>query len=298
MANPFRRKDIAKAFFNLDISNIELSSTKNENLGPAGRNSSSNFSVETTNKAERKLTLLGLPAEIRVQIYDLLLVSRFNREENPSWAVGHTYQKLVLLHMIQAPQYRTMEPAILRTCRQIYHESVSILYSRNVFSISAPEQMLAFMAQIGSGNINFVRSLEIWVPWRTEVSPWIILLNALSEKATGLRTIKLGWDAEYEFPWKLEIGANERGLGDNVHFARSLAQIKYLEKLEITGFYAQHWPSFFQKEMGVQVHAECGHPIQSQGEHDDEEAEWMRELNEKNLQGFKAYQEGTENLTP
>ncbi|KAL4863477.1 hypothetical protein BDV12DRAFT_177477 [Aspergillus spectabilis] len=52
--------------------------------------------------------------------------------------------------------------------------------------------MFAFMAQIGSGNVNFVRSLEIWVPWRTEISPWIILLNVLSEKATGLRTLELG----------------------------------------------------------------------------------------------------------
>ncbi|KAL3473605.1 hypothetical protein BJX99DRAFT_233194 [Aspergillus californicus] len=297
MATPSKREDIAKAFFNLDVSNIELSSTKSETLKPASRDSSSNLSVELTNKAEPKLTFLRLPAEIRLQIYDLLLVSRFSRDD-PAWEVRDTYKKLVVLYMMQALGCRTIEPAVLRTCRQIYHESIPILYSRNVFASLAPEDMLAFMAQIGSGNINFVRTLKIWVPWGTEVLPWIRLLNTLSEKATGLRSIEVQWDAKREFPCQLRIGASGRGVGDNVDFARSLARIKCLEELKITGFYGQHWPSYFQKEMGVQVHTECGHPTKSLDEDDDEEVEWARYLNEENLQRFKAYQGGTENIFP
>jgi hypothetical protein len=79
-------------------------------------------------------------------------VSRFDREQNPSWAVGDTYQKKVILDMIRASQYRTTEPGILQTRKQIYHEAEVILYSRNVFDISEPEPMFRFIAQIGPAN--------------------------------------------------------------------------------------------------------------------------------------------------
>jgi hypothetical protein len=115
---PFKRKDIAKAFFDLDISDGEPS-TASKTPKPRDRNrliASKPLLDEA--KGNNKVALLTLPVEIRLRIYDLLLVSRFDRKENPSWAVGNTDQKLILLHMGQFRDYRTMEPGILQTCRQ------------------------------------------------------------------------------------------------------------------------------------------------------------------------------------
>lgn len=187
-----------------------------------------------------------------------------------------------------------MEPAILRTCRQVYHEAIPLLYTQNVFYISTPESMLALMAQIRPINVKLLRTLEIWVPWDVEFLPWVALLHALVVKATRLRFIELGWGAQYEYPWD----PRKKGLGDNMRFVHALATIKQLEKLKTTGYFAKNWPSYLREEMGVQVQFECDHPIEP-GEDDSEEVrEWDHRLNEENLQEFKAYQEGTKNLVP
>ena len=127
MGLPFTRIAIAKAFFDLDLSDSEPS-IASKTPKPRDRNRPVASQPPDTNEAKgnNKVTLLTLPAEIRLRIYDQLLVSRFDRMQNPSWAVGNTDQKLVLLHMAQFPQYRTMEPGILQTCKQIYHEANSI----------------------------------------------------------------------------------------------------------------------------------------------------------------------------
>ena len=142
MAEPFTRKAIAKAFFNLDISDVEPS----QRVRRQRPKKDSKRKVPIKNQ---KSLLLDFPVEVRLKIYDLLLVSRFNREDNPSWSVGDTWQKLVMLDFIQARQYWTMEPAVLRTCKQIYLEAVPILYSRNVFRFNHLDLMLRLMIQIG-----------------------------------------------------------------------------------------------------------------------------------------------------
>jgi hypothetical protein len=128
------------------------------NKAPSLRDLNRRVITPATNnaKANNNATFLTLPVEIRLRVYDLLLVSRFDCTQNPSWAVRNTYQKLVLLYMIQALQYRTMEPGILRTCKQVYHEANTILYSQNVFAISEPEQMFRFVVQVGLVNVKLV----------------------------------------------------------------------------------------------------------------------------------------------
>jgi hypothetical protein len=55
---------------------------------------SSQASQPRTNEVKRsnKVTFFTLPAEIRLRIYDLLLINRFDRTEN-----GDRYQKSVVL---------------------------------------------------------------------------------------------------------------------------------------------------------------------------------------------------------
>ena len=243
-----------------------------------------------------------MPIEIRRCIYDLLLVSRFDRERNPSWAVGDSYQKQVRLSMIQHSQYRTMEPGILRVCRKIYSESKTILYTDNMFNVTEPEQMFRFLAQIGHSNIKSVRSLDIWVPWLADIGPWLKLLTNLAGKGKGLRFIKLGWDIKHDFPWELVQGAKERGLGDNLQFVRALGQIQGLETLVIEGYYAKRWPAYLEKKMEVKVQARCGHYLELRNgdlnEEQLEDEQFKRQLNEEELKSFTEYQQGTENLIP
>jgi len=72
---PFKKKDIAKAFFDLDISDSEPS-TESKTPKPRERNRliASTPPLDEA-KGNNKVTLLTLPVEIRLRIYDLLLVS-------------------------------------------------------------------------------------------------------------------------------------------------------------------------------------------------------------------------------
>src|SRR5437667_7158347 len=199
---PFKRKDIAKPFFDLDLSgNGPSIASKTPNPRDCNDPVASQSPAANKAKGNNKVALLTLPVEIRLQIYDLLLVSRFGRIQDPLWA----NQAVVKLHTLQS---RTMEPGILQTCKQIYHEANSILYSQNVFSISEPEQMFQFISQIGPMNIKLVKSLDIWVPEDAEISPWLRLLDILAEEANGLRFVKLGWGAN---PWVFGGGVSGRG---------------------------------------------------------------------------------------
>jgi hypothetical protein len=193
-----------------------------------------------------------------------------------------------------------MEPGILRTCKQIYHEAKTILYSQNVFTISEPEQMFRFIVQIGLVNVPLVKTLHIWVPWIADLTPWLQLLDVLAKEATGLRSIELGWGTNCHFPWHLERGAQERGLGDNLDFVRALGKIQGLEKLVIKGHYAKHWPAYLERTMSVRVRSICG-DFREEGYLNDEDLEnknFIRELNQRELKTFGEYQQGTEDLIP
>lgn len=111
---PFKRKVIIKAFFDLDLFNEP--STASKTLKLRNHNCLIAFKPSAIDevKENNKVALLTLSVEIQLQIYDLLLVSWFDWTENPSWAVKHTDQKLVLLHMGQFQQYRTLKPEILQ----------------------------------------------------------------------------------------------------------------------------------------------------------------------------------------
>lgn len=279
MAEPFSRKAIAKAFFGLDISDAE----------PCVR--SRRPQTKALIQSKQKSLLLDLPVEIRLKIYDLLLVSRFNRLDHPSGSVGNTNQKLVMLGFIQARQYRTMEPAILQTCKQIYLEAVPILYSRNVFRFNQPDLMLRLIAQIGYTNTKLIQSLDIYVPPNADKGSWLNLLGILPEATTGIKSVVVRWWGEgVDKTW-------ERSLGKDIAFAQALAGLSKLgvEKLRIEGHYAKPWPAYFRDKFGVLVvEDEDGRPHPPKDDDDDE----IHKLNEETLEDFRRYQNGTDLLNP
>lgn len=199
---------------------------------------------------------------------------------------------------VKDPRYRTMEPAILRTCGQVYREAISVLYSRNVFRFSAPEDMTRFMAQIGPTNTKLLRSLDMHVPWAADIWPWLKLLYALSREAAGLKELKLHWDALCDLYWLHETSKKQRGLGDDVSFVRALARIQGLEKLHISGFYGKNWPVYLMARTGAYVLAEYGNPV---GWTSDDKAEAIkreRAMKELEMIRFMDYQRGIEDLVP
>ncbi|KAN0086460.1 hypothetical protein V8E54_000148 [Elaphomyces granulatus] len=258
----------------------------------------------STNEAERssKVTFFTLPPEIRLQIYNLLLVSQFdlntcddiNEDED-----SDAYYESGYWRDWRDRRDRTIEPAILQTCKKIYHEANPILYSQNVFAIDKAEEILQFIGQIGFVNFKLIKKLKIWVPSWAKLSPWLGLLYLLAEEASGLRCIRLCWDSNLGD--HLAYGEQEawdwwRGLGDNLLFVRALGKIQGLEELVIEGYYAKNWPSYLEERMGVQVQAICGwyyteEAILEEGR-DAREHNWMQ------LELFTEYQQGTENLIP
>ncbi len=81
---PFK-KEIAKAFFDLDISDSEPSTASKT---PKSRDRNCRIASRPPldeAKENNKVNILTLPAKIRLRIYNLLVVSRFDLTENPSW---------------------------------------------------------------------------------------------------------------------------------------------------------------------------------------------------------------------
>lgn len=85
------------------------------------------------NPAQNSL-FLNLPLELRLQIYDLLLVSRIIDGKAPFESMAKDYQRPVLLTSgfawIWDP---SIFPAILQSCQKIYNEALPVLYGNNIF---------------------------------------------------------------------------------------------------------------------------------------------------------------------
>jgi hypothetical protein len=93
-------------------------------------------------------------------------------------------------------------------------------------------------------------------------------------------------------------------LGDNLDFVRALGNIQGLEKLVIEGYYARNWPAYLDGRMGIRVEAfrGCCREERELGKDPNgnelEDQKLIREQNMRELQIFKGYQQGTEDLIP
>ncbi|OAL44870.1 hypothetical protein IQ07DRAFT_592123 [Pyrenochaeta sp. DS3sAY3a] len=288
---------MAKAFFEFDLSGPKSPLINNTPTPRAHENARLS---STANDATRKSNsrFLSLPTEIRLQIYEILLISRFDRTQNPSWAVGDTNQKSIMLHMIQARQYRTMEPSLLQTCKQVHREANPTLYSKNVFSIAKPAEIYRLVSQIGIENFSLIRLIQIWVPRGAKSSEWVQMLHLLAEKGTGLRCIEIAFDHDLESSF-------QPGLGDNQEIVRALGEIQGLDELVIKGYYAESWPAYLEKRMGAPVKAFCGHSSREKAklkvdDRSDEELEherFVHELNKTEVEVFREYQQRIKAVT-
>ncbi|KAI0479372.1 hypothetical protein GGR56DRAFT_374731 [Xylariaceae sp. FL0804] len=288
MAEPSSEHAIAKAFSGLNTSDAELTS------GAGSQRPRKSSKSETPIGTKQKCRLLELPVEIRLEIYDLLLVSRVNREGNPSWPqpwcfIGNTYQKKIILDGPEVGGHRTVNPAVLQACRQIYLEAVPILYSQNVFNFNQPEFMLGFINQIGHTNMKLIRSLDMYVLRPLCRQNWLHLFHVLSENATGLKSLVVRW-------W----GSGDRPLdqsysGRNIAFAQALSMLSQtgVEKLRIEGYYAKPWPAYFRDKFGARV-------VEAEDEDENDTDKDDDSMRKKNYyrEDLRKFQEGTDTLNP
>ena len=208
---------------------------------------------------ESQITFLSLPAEVRLPIYEYLLVDK----------------PQVIPHCRPATE-RPLTPSILRTCKQINREASQALYSKNTFLISEPDRDLKWFDSIGRINVKLLKDIRLFVhpvysTQRTLFSTgsegisWYKVLDHLAREATGLRHVYIYWDAE-EWP--------HMGAGKDLRFVRELAKIQGLQSMIVNGFYGVHWPRYLTEKMGLQV-----------------------QENERSP-SLRGYQQGTQNLIP
>jgi hypothetical protein len=86
---------------------------------------------------------------------------------------------------------------------------------------------------------------------------------------------------------------------------RALGKIQKLEKLVIFGYYTKNWPAYLDKRMGMRVRVIYNHcrkkrKLRKENLNDKklEIEKFIRKTNEKELQTFREYQQGTEDLIP
>ncbi|KAI2890865.1 hypothetical protein CBS63078_9905 [Aspergillus niger] len=272
---------------------------------------------------------LTLPSELRVLIYNHLLISHHQqpprgRTLSLSLSVADNIANknktppstLKKIHLYTPYQHYHLHPSILHTCKQIHAEAFPILYTHNIFSITHPAQLLHHITNIGPVNTSLLRSLHIFVPWEcssSDIWSWVVLLNDLSEHATGLRQLEIGWDTHIRWLPHMEPGDETRGLGDNILFVHALARLRQLERLKIYGFFGIEWPEYLRKELGkggTVVEVECGfrpdvlEGYEEAGEGANERVrvgrilDEARELEEENMENFRLFQRGTVGVVP
>lgn len=96
-------------------------------------------------------SLLGIPSELRNQIYEYLLVNRPPVNINAKIDAGH--KKIGRVSNFAGSS------AIIHTCRQIYHEALGILYGQNIFHFQYSVQ------HEYPGNCHIVSSVKTCTKW-------------------------------------------------------------------------------------------------------------------------------------
>jgi hypothetical protein len=88
-------------------------------------------------QSRTRITFLTLPAELRLRVYDYPLTDWTKDTYQDLLSIDVTHQKRICPGFHRATRYSSMEPAVLKVCRQTYAEASAVLYSQNVFHSSA-----------------------------------------------------------------------------------------------------------------------------------------------------------------
>ncbi|KAL8931344.1 MAG: hypothetical protein Q9211_007033 [Gyalolechia sp. 1 TL-2023] len=225
----------------------------------------SNLELDQTKGFDLSL-LKRLPLEIRQEIYGYVL----GRQENclillpfkiRAVPEGHHISKTDVVWAStngrvisgNGKRFWPQRPALLRTCRQIYTEAISLLYSDNTFIIKHPELLLRFAKAIPPQRLDCIRTLRVCLqPWHCGVvSQWAHTPSRREEWESFWRIVAamqnlMNLDVEivdeiYSHPWAEEQNISQILLP-------SLLRLRGLHTFRLT-VNIRHATSYFQRGM-------------------------------------------------
>lgn len=195
--------------------------------------------------------ILRLPREIRDEIYTYSLRAAIGVE---------TTSRLAIFVTADNP-FKPPTSGLLRANKQIYHEAIDILYSKNIFKFQEPGHLFAFEEQIGFENRKRVREICIWArfPKRDEVildpkdllqseydsvpSHWIAALKACRLE----KIVHLGIEAEMLFVGPLSLLPMPKDLQEFIEEFLGRVTGDKVPRLSLTGFRDEEREKFPKK---------------------------------------------------
>lgn len=220
-----------------------------------------------------KTTFMTLPVEIRLSIYSHLLVARYRHDPTyPKWGASeyeHGFKKRIKFDT-DRPHFTKnyLEPAILRTCRQINQEALPVLYGMNMFNLM-PLDLSNLVTHAGLANLRMIKNITILVAVNKslkQLPEYLRMLRILADKATGFSHLEVRWYAAPKYK-TLVFEKRNRGVGDDLEFGRALNKIQNLDSLLLEGYYAKGWPEYLKRTMSVPVTSYQGFRYEIEHEH-------------------------------
>jgi hypothetical protein len=86
-----------------------------------------------------RASLIGLPPELRLRIYEHLFVQKPS-EDDPHGPTSYCVSTGVMCHI----QHKKWPPALLRTCKQIFNEAIPVIASQLEVNVGIPSQSWPF----------------------------------------------------------------------------------------------------------------------------------------------------------
>ncbi|KAK4216278.1 hypothetical protein QBC37DRAFT_98373 [Rhypophila decipiens] len=142
---------------------------------------------------------LDLPAEIRLEIYRHVLITRTKDGSLP-------ITKLQPRHLRKPICTHTPRTSILSSCRLIYHEAVPILYQQTVFSFGLEVEVLDFFHEVGRHNAKHIRHFKMEISF-TAINPPLDprgrlnldIVRCIGNYCPNLREVEVGWNDYHHY---------------------------------------------------------------------------------------------------
>jgi hypothetical protein len=159
----------------------------------------------------------------------------------------------IFFHSLKGYRWADGTDPALQKLRTINDAPNDLLPSLTI-NVSVPDALMTWLETNSAARIS---NLSIFLD-ATSSSPspqrWCRLFDTLQQEATNIQDLSVYWDAEGPWgtrpPWNIENPLHF-GLGKSVVFVRGLAQLKVKKSVEISGFYAKHWPRYLEEKMGL-----------------------------------------------
>src|SRR6266536_2249513 len=121
-----------------------------------------------TNADSKPASFLGLPGEIRNYIYDLAFDDRrvmvkhgHPRKYEKGAAKTLVHEKLPFIDRVQLERAKAIPFGLMYTCKKIYEETTTMLYSRTSFAFTSINSLRVFLERVPAPAKTSIEDVEI-----------------------------------------------------------------------------------------------------------------------------------------